>query len=196
MTNAGSYSYIENNSYRVFERILNNRDCCKLNSYEIIKVHYLNLIRNIIREAIVCGCDRIYVANMADKYNAVNENPVDKIEIDEFRKKIEMLKSELNYLLENLKKHRKVYFYGTGTVAAFASKVYKTEYSEKIEYIVSDNQMKRDFFAGKPVHYISDINKCCPIILTVNCNTQKKLLSELRSRGFENVFLFNTYGVV
>ena len=189
-------NYSNNGNYKVFERILNDRDCCKLNSYEIIKVHYLNSLRNIIREAIVRGCDGIYIANMADKYNAVNKNPVDKIEIDEFRKKIEMFKRGLNCLLGNLEEHRNVYFYGTGKVAAFALKVCKTEYSEKIEYIVSDNQMKRDFFAGKPVHYISDINKCCPIVLTVNCNTQKNLLSELRSRGFENVFLFNTYGVV
>lgn len=198
---------IVSNSYKVFEKIMleGNEE---LNNSQMLKLknHYRLCLINLIRELVFQGGDRNLILDVQIKLNSLYRNM--KLEqpmaikrlCHNYHSAIRLIQEIEDEILDLFKvirpKEKRIYFYGTGIVSDFISRiVFKSDFKD-FEYVVSKGEFKRDKFYERKVYYVDQISKNSAIILTVNSNIQNELFHKLIQDGYDNIYKIDTQGVV
>lgn len=202
------YHYLDARSYLVFERIL--RSGTNVSSYikEVLTDHYIKSLVNLIRES--------YYQKKEKEEIEVYQKKLDKIclmtpeickqdvkamcsgylctadYLDAFRKYIG------SWFEEIYDGNERIYYWGTGAVADYVSRIASEMGFVCDGYIVSEGELRKRNFQGKKVLYLSDmeVKDTDAIILLVKRESQEVIHKNLQSRGYHNVFQVDTMGVV
>lgn len=209
-------NYIDNNSYRVFERILSEKRLLGESALRIAEKHYVLSLVNIIRTLILQESKdgeiikyqkkaKIILegdtSGLYDAYANIFQSPqMAKNALKKVEAEICELANEL-LLKENSSKSadgssNKIYLYGIGVVAKTVGFLLGKNGYYSFEYVVSDDQFKYKIFENRKVHYLKDLDYNDKIILTLNTDTQRIIKERLQTQGFLYVYGMNLYGTM
>lgn len=154
-------NYIENNSYKVFERILSEKRLLGERALRIVEKHYILSLVNIIRILILQKSkDREIIkyqkkarmilegdkSGLYDAYANIFQSPqTAENELRKVEAEICKLANELLYT-ENVSK---IYLYGIGVVAKTTAFLLERNGYYSFEYVVSDDQFRYDSFENR-----------------------------------------------
>lgn len=202
------YHYLDAKSYLVFERIL--KSCGDVSSYikEALMDNYIKSLINLIRESYYQKKEKEEVEEYQKKLNAIcpvlpecNRQAIKEM-CGGYQYTFDYLEGFKKYIGERFRKiykeNRRVYYWGTGAVSDYVSRVAFQFGFECDGYIVSEGELRRTNFQGKKVLYLSDMEakRTDAIILLVKKESQEVIFEDLRNKGFCNVFQIETMGVV
>lgn len=196
--------YYESNSFKVFEKILKEKNVLTPQVVPIVLRHYKNILINNIRECLVREMDELIIKSFQDKFWKMVQTY--NIEPDEYdftifsepktsKEIYQNIRRELISICNNVRGKR-VFLYGTGIVSGFVTEIMKSIGFEEFNYVVSDNQVKRNEFCGKHVYYLSEINRDSHIILTLNEVLQNEIETELNKKQYACIYKIKLYGLV
>lgn len=209
-------NYIASNSYKVFEKILNEKKLLGENALRIVEKHYVLSLINIIRSLVLQECrDEEIVKYQKKAKKILSEDKSDLFEeYANICRSPQMAKSILGTVEAEICKlasgllfeenspesadgvSKKIYLYGTGVAAKIAGFFLTKNDYHRFEYVVSDDQFKFDFFENKKVHYLKELDCDDKIILTLNTDTQKIIKEKLQIQGFLYVYGINMQGII
>lgn len=204
--NGASYNtrYYESNSYKVFEKILKDRNILEPQVVSIVLRHYKKILINNIRECLVREMDELIIKSFQDKFWKMVQTY--NIEPDEYDFSIfsepktakeiyQNIRKELIFICNNVKGKR-VFLYGTGIVSGFITEIMNKFGFGEFDYVVSDNQVKKNIFCGKHVYYLREISRDSHIILALNEVVQNEIGIELKKKQYACIYKIKLYGLV
>lgn len=202
------YHYLEAKSYLVFERILDS--CGEVSAYmkEALTDNYIKSLINLVRESYYQKRDKKEIEDYQKKLNAMcpmlSESRLQDVRAmcSGYQYTLDYLDGFWKYIDERFREiygvNKSVYYWGTGAVSDYVSRIASQLGFACDGYIVSEGELRKKNFYGKKVLYLSDreIKRTDAIILLVKRESQEIIYENLLREGYRNIFQIDTMGVV
>ena len=202
------FHYLEAKSYLVFERILHSAGNVSCYIKEALTEHYIKSLVNIVRESYYHKKEKeeieVYQNKLAAICSTVPKSWGQHVRamyksylytaeyLDEFK---EYIAGRLREIYDS---NKRVYYWGTGVVADYVSRLASQLGFDCEGYIVSDGELRKTSFRGKKVLYLSEIKpeSADAIVLLVKRESQDLICKNLQNGEYRNVFRIDTRGIV
>ena len=202
------YHYLDAKSYLVFERILYAGEGVSSYIKEALTDHYIKSLVNLIRESFYQKRETEEIETYQRKLHKICSAAKESCGQDVmamcsgYQETLGYLDAFRTYIGKRFQEiyegHKRVYYWGTGAVADYVSRIASSMGFDCSGYIVSEGELRKTGYQGKKVLYLSDgeVEKTDDIILQVKRDSQEVLSKNLHSRGYQTDFGIDTMGVV
>lgn len=202
------YLYLDSKSYLAFEKILNSKWELSVYAYEMIKDNYEKRLINLIRESYyhkkgkkeieryqeklkrICGISQTdNNQGLCAMYSGYQET---LNYLDEFKEYLKNTFEEIYY------SYKDVYYWGTGAVSDYISRITSQLGFHCRGYIVSEGELKKVCFYGKKVSYLTNVEtkEKAAVILLIKKEFQEEVFKNLQNNVLFDVFKIDTRGIV